>query len=168
MNAKPQEDLEWLCLMQHYGCPTRLLDFTKNPLIALFFASDPGHNVDGEVIITGPIQFGHKFGHKKGIDVFNQTEPCPYDPPDNSGRVIGQSGCFIVCPNPNKPLALANSSKVEVSMSQKEGIRRELAILGVSYSRLFPGLMGVCHDLKDILVNGLEEQVLFDQYSHLL
>jgi FRG domain-containing protein len=32
------EDLDWLALMQHYGAPTRLLDFTYSPFIAAFFA----------------------------------------------------------------------------------------------------------------------------------
>ena len=34
----PNDELEWLFIMQHYSMPTRLLDWTESYLIALYFA----------------------------------------------------------------------------------------------------------------------------------
>ena len=33
-----KNELDWLCFLQHVGTPTRLLDFTLSPAIALYFA----------------------------------------------------------------------------------------------------------------------------------
>lgn len=53
--------LEQLVIMQHYGCPTRLLDVTSNALVALFFAcySDDEQeqiNTNGKVFVFSPYE----------------------------------------------------------------------------------------------------------------
>ncbi len=37
---KHQDNFEWLAVMQHYGAPTRLLDFTDSILVAAYFATN--------------------------------------------------------------------------------------------------------------------------------
>lgn len=150
---RPSLDIEWLALMQHHGCATRLLDFTTNPLIALFFASDLSQNSDGEIIWMS---------YKRPVEtfpdelLFEQSKAFVYRPPHITERIIGQSGCFLYSPAPNLVLKRTDLYTYPIKQADKTVIRQELAVLGVSNSTLFPGLDGICRDLNNALIFGLE------------
>jgi hypothetical protein len=96
--------LELLGALQHFGTPTRLLDFTFNPLIALWFAVERDDSVDGRVFA---IDFSERTVDRalaSTSDPWWFVRP-PSDwgqrswvwrPPPIEARMIRQDGCFLV------------------------------------------------------------------------
>jgi hypothetical protein len=55
----------WYFLMQHYGAPTRILDWTTNPLVALYFAVREAGKADAAVWVIDPWRWNR--AHVKGM-----------------------------------------------------------------------------------------------------
>jgi len=61
-NSTPIDDYHaWLEIAQHFGVPTRLLDFTENPLVALYFACVDSGDIDGSVWIVNEKNYRMNF-----------------------------------------------------------------------------------------------------------
>lgn len=149
LKYSPKSDIEWLCLMQHHGCATRLLDFTTNPLIAIFFATDPIVESDGEIIIA---EYGRSYENVSNDNLFKRKNNFAYFPPHITERIIGQFGCFVYSCDPPNPLDEKQLHKIRIEQDKKYIIRAELKTIGISQSTLFPGLDGICKDINDSLV----------------
>jgi hypothetical protein len=159
-------EVRWkqIVVAQHYGLPTRLLDWTANPLVALFFS------VDGQSATCSreDCQYCSRgYAHPssvvalKGRDTFSVSSlansnrrPPLYEgpkipglirPPEIDGRITAQSSIFSIATDPLVPIAPDFS--LEILSENRRAILKELDELGVNHRTLFPDLQGLARYL---------------------
>ncbi len=173
LDVAPANYLEWLFIMQHYGVRTRLIDWTENPLAALYFSvSDSNSTSHGCVWLLDPWSLNRfSLGHKT-IPVseselmkrfFRNSSPSPSPiypvairPQRITPRIIAQRGCFTVHGSRTDPLEEVASRdvpnvrliKLVIDNECKPSLLKQLYSCGISEYSLFPGLEGLAREIS--------------------
>jgi len=152
--------LRWMQLAQHYGLPTRLLDWTQNAAIGLYFACFDLQD-DGLVFILNPVNLNRQADplnpsvldpHKdaKKIEPYFAlgARRNPGGPPTvainplwNSERIVVQKGAFTL--HGSRSFSLDEKQApgltcLPVLAEFKERLRAELERVGVDEMAIFP------------------------------
>lgn len=144
-----QNDWELLAVAQHHGLPTRLLDWTENPLVAAFFASDSPYERDGTIFAMKTANVVKDFnGSPFAVDKIMRYRPRHINP-----RIRAQHGLFSIHPDPTKPVPVGKFDggevqRIDISTRYKSQLQWDLARFGADRSLLFPDVDGLASHIK--------------------
>lgn len=104
-----------ISMLQHYRGKTNVIDFTKDPLIALYFSCDGAHSNDGRIIILKP----------SDVDgaVWEPTIPLRRVTAQKSVFVQPQKGFFV--PSKTIPVPKEDKKSMLSYLKEKHGIDKE-------------------------------------------
>ncbi len=171
---------EWeaMFLARHYDLPTRILDWTSNPLHALYFSCSPRKEKKEKGVVWGILRIKDE---DSDLDIFKDENKNPlrlyYEgdkqeraikliyPVYNSDRLIAQKGIFTWHSHPKIPLdRLAGEPfnednldiiklvRWKINTKNRLEIIRDLEGLGISQRYIFPDLGGIAEGLKNTIV----------------
>ncbi|MCW4442981.1 FRG domain-containing protein [Vibrio splendidus] len=164
--SQPTNDFEWLFLAQHYGLPTRLLDWTTNPMVALFFAVECDDGIDASLhIVSHMVTDDYSDYDYKTADVTEEAKTNSYvlriikmqpeqgkvifiRPKYSDSRYVNQKSIFSCPRDPFKPLELDKHQIIKIKAQWKPAIRERLKMMGISHSYIYPGLEGVAKEIR--------------------
>jgi hypothetical protein len=161
--AIPPNDWEALAVAAHHGLATRLLDWSLNPLVALFFAVNdagfeaPGH--DGALYVFRVDRVIDP--EKAALD--EVREVAVFFPAGHTHRVIRQRGAFTYHPEPvcalEEVAARGQLQRYTVPCQAKCDLRKQLDRVGINFEMLFPDLEGFSQHLNWLTASSRREQI---------